>query len=83
MPTVEDIVEQALMLSHRAADELAGFIGTAWAELDEAEILLAQLAASKEGTEGPRRGWQRLAALQLLLAAKCVAEGRETSKEGP
>lgn len=69
MPTVDDIVEQALMLSHRAADELAGFIGTAWAELDEADILLAQLAAAKEGTEDPRRGWERHAALHLLLAA--------------
>ena len=52
VPAPNEIAEHALMLVHQAADDLAAFIGDAWAEHDEAEIILAQIAANEN-----QQGW--------------------------
>ncbi|MDP9386572.1 MAG: hypothetical protein M3Q48_01250 [Actinomycetota bacterium] len=79
MPTPNEIVERALRVSHAATEELVAYIGDAWSDHDEAEIVLAQIAAVERDRKGrdDRESWERHAALQLLLAARCVAEGDE------
>ena len=75
MPTPQAIADEALRLAEAAVTELAQFIGRGWTDNDQAEVLLAVPTAKGGGKAARRREtWERHAALNLLLGARCLRE---------
>jgi hypothetical protein len=76
MPTANEIAERARALVHEAAAELAAFIGPVdLATTVDAEMLLANRASEEGEVDAHLRAssWERHAALNILLAARCIA----------
>ena len=75
MRTPQEIADEALRLAEAAVTELAQFIGRGWTDNDQAEVLLA-VPNVEGGANAARRRetWERHAALNLLLGARCLRE---------
>lgn len=75
MTTTVEIVDFVRQTARGAADEIAAFLGPqGFAELEvEAETMLAlSKGASASGDHRRRETWEHHAALNLLLAARCI-----------
>ena len=73
MPSPEEIADKAHELARRAVDDLTQYIGDGWSENDEADIQLA-VSDEKSGATSSksRETWEHFAAINLVIAARCV-----------
>ena len=74
MPSPEEIADKAHELARRAVDDLTKYIGDGWSANDEADIHLAVSADEKSGATSSesRETWEHFAAINLVVAARCV-----------
>jgi hypothetical protein len=77
VPTPAEVAEFALSVARDGDDRIATFIGPFHADDEDAdaELILAEAAYEARDDRAARRreSWERHAALNLLLGAKCAA----------
>ena len=86
VPSAPEVAEYALSLVHGAADELAAYAAASQVDLDDIDDLLGAQSADDATNHLHRETWERVAALQLVLAARCIAQDqapREDDSDDP
>ena len=79
--SASEVANYALSLAREAADDLAAHAAASQIKLDDIDDLLGSTSADDSTGHLHRETWERFAALQLVLAAKCIGQDQPQSED--